>query len=151
MTGGCASWYLDERGRNTTLWPGSTWRFRRQTARFDADAYRVDARLTEISFGEWEGFTTEELRQRWPVAAQARENDKWNFTPPKAESYATMSLRVHAWYQELARDAVVVAHGGVLRGLLVQLGIATPAEAPFLDVSQGVVFVIRPGSIARYA
>ena len=30
-TGGCASWYLDDRGRNTTLWPGSTWRFRRQT------------------------------------------------------------------------------------------------------------------------
>jgi cation diffusion facilitator CzcD-associated flavoprotein CzcO len=40
-TGGCASWYLDERGRNTTLWPGSTWRFRRRTARFDAGAYRV--------------------------------------------------------------------------------------------------------------
>jgi cation diffusion facilitator CzcD-associated flavoprotein CzcO len=40
-TGGCASWYLDARGRNTTLWPGPTWRFRRHTARFDADAYRV--------------------------------------------------------------------------------------------------------------
>ena len=40
-TGGCASWYLDDRGRNTTLWPGATWRFRRHTARFDADAYRV--------------------------------------------------------------------------------------------------------------
>jgi cyclohexanone monooxygenase len=42
-TGGCASWYLDERGRNTTLWPGSTWRFRRYTARFDPAAYRVTA------------------------------------------------------------------------------------------------------------
>jgi cation diffusion facilitator CzcD-associated flavoprotein CzcO len=40
-TGGCASWYLDDRGRNTTLWPGTTWRFRRQTAHFDPDAYRV--------------------------------------------------------------------------------------------------------------
>jgi cyclohexanone monooxygenase len=40
-TGGCASWYLDDRGRNTTLWPGTTWRFRRQTARFDPSAYRV--------------------------------------------------------------------------------------------------------------
>jgi cation diffusion facilitator CzcD-associated flavoprotein CzcO len=40
-TGGCASWYLDDRGRNTTLWPGSTWRFRRHTARFDPSAYRV--------------------------------------------------------------------------------------------------------------
>ena len=40
-TGGCASWYLDARGRNTTLWPGSTWGFRRRTARFDPAAYRV--------------------------------------------------------------------------------------------------------------
>lgn len=38
-TGGCASWYLDEAGRNTTLWPGFTRRFRRLTRRFDADSY----------------------------------------------------------------------------------------------------------------
>jgi len=36
---GCRSWYLDARGRNTTLWPGFTFAFRRQTARFDAGAY----------------------------------------------------------------------------------------------------------------
>jgi cation diffusion facilitator CzcD-associated flavoprotein CzcO len=39
--GGCQSWYLDEHGRNTTLWPKSTVTFRRQLARFDADAYDV--------------------------------------------------------------------------------------------------------------
>jgi cation diffusion facilitator CzcD-associated flavoprotein CzcO len=37
--GGCSSWYLDHTGRNTTLWPGFTWRFRRQTRRFDASQY----------------------------------------------------------------------------------------------------------------
>ena len=30
--GGCASWYLDSHGRNITLWPGSTFTFRRMTA-----------------------------------------------------------------------------------------------------------------------
>ena len=40
-TGGCSSWSLDEHGRNTTLWPRSTFEFRRQTARFDLDAYEV--------------------------------------------------------------------------------------------------------------
>jgi hypothetical protein len=40
--GGCSSWYLDERRRNTTLWPASTWAFRRQMQRFDADAYDLD-------------------------------------------------------------------------------------------------------------
>jgi cation diffusion facilitator CzcD-associated flavoprotein CzcO len=39
-TTGCDSWYLDEHGRNTTLWPGFSWKFRRETARFDPAAYR---------------------------------------------------------------------------------------------------------------
>ncbi len=30
-TGGCQSWYLDRSGRNTTLWPSFTFRFRQQT------------------------------------------------------------------------------------------------------------------------
>ncbi|MGQ0616856.1 MAG: flavin-containing monooxygenase [Acidimicrobiia bacterium] len=38
-TGGCRSWYLDDHGHNTTLWPTFTFRFRRQTRRFDPDAY----------------------------------------------------------------------------------------------------------------
>ena len=39
--GGCASWYLDAHGRNTTLWPGSSWTFRRATRRFDAAEYEL--------------------------------------------------------------------------------------------------------------
>ena len=40
-TGGCASWYLDEHGNNTTLWPGHTFTFRRLLSRFDIDKYDV--------------------------------------------------------------------------------------------------------------
>jgi cation diffusion facilitator CzcD-associated flavoprotein CzcO len=43
-TGGCASWYLDSHGNNTTLWPRTTFAFRGETAKFDVDAYRVQAR-----------------------------------------------------------------------------------------------------------
>jgi cation diffusion facilitator CzcD-associated flavoprotein CzcO len=43
-TGGCASWYIDANGRNTTLWPGFTWRFRQITRRFDITAYTAAAR-----------------------------------------------------------------------------------------------------------
>ncbi|TYL51355.1 NAD(P)/FAD-dependent oxidoreductase [Nocardioides sp. BGMRC 2183] len=42
-TGGCASWYLDRFGNNTTLWPGQTFTFRRHLARFDEGAYDVVA------------------------------------------------------------------------------------------------------------
>ncbi|MGZ4561812.1 MAG: 4-hydroxyacetophenone monooxygenase, partial [Mycobacteriaceae bacterium] len=41
MTGGCASWYLDAHGNNTTLWPDFTFAFRKQTRRFDLEAYRT--------------------------------------------------------------------------------------------------------------
>src|SRR5215469_12668580 len=40
-TGGCVSWYLNAAGRNPTLWPGSTLRFRRATRRVDPAEYRV--------------------------------------------------------------------------------------------------------------
>lgn len=38
--GGCASWYLDKHGNNTTLWPGFTFEFRNMTKQFDLGAYR---------------------------------------------------------------------------------------------------------------
>ena len=39
--GGCSSWYLHPvSGRNATLWPDHTWRFRRLARRFDPRAYR---------------------------------------------------------------------------------------------------------------
>ncbi|MGH2944165.1 MAG: flavin-containing monooxygenase [Solirubrobacteraceae bacterium] len=38
---GCASWYLDAGGRNTTIWPDFTFRFRHRTRRFDTRAYAL--------------------------------------------------------------------------------------------------------------
>ncbi|MDT4891050.1 MAG: hypothetical protein QOE97_85 [Pseudonocardiales bacterium] len=42
--GGCASWYLDAHGNNTTLWPSFTFTFRAMTRRFDLAAYRTTAK-----------------------------------------------------------------------------------------------------------
>jgi hypothetical protein len=38
---GCSSWYIDRNGRNSSLWPGYTFEYRRRTRRFDAAAYRL--------------------------------------------------------------------------------------------------------------
>jgi hypothetical protein len=40
---GCKSWYLDDTGRNATLWPDWTFRFRRRAARFDLSEYELGA------------------------------------------------------------------------------------------------------------
>jgi cation diffusion facilitator CzcD-associated flavoprotein CzcO len=38
---GCSSWYRNDAGRITALWPGSTWAYRRRTARFSPDPYQT--------------------------------------------------------------------------------------------------------------
>ncbi|MFI0239770.1 flavin-containing monooxygenase [Streptomyces sp. NPDC016845] len=40
-TGGCKSWYLDENGVNTTVWPGTTTEFRQATRHVDVGEYEV--------------------------------------------------------------------------------------------------------------
>jgi cation diffusion facilitator CzcD-associated flavoprotein CzcO len=40
---GCASWYLDRTGRNATIWPDWTWRFRRRVSTLDPAEYVLDA------------------------------------------------------------------------------------------------------------
>ncbi len=38
---GCASWYLDEHGRNVAIWPGFTWRYWWKTRRLHRRDYRT--------------------------------------------------------------------------------------------------------------
>ncbi|NKF24268.1 flavin-containing monooxygenase [Solimonas marina] len=47
-SGGCKSWYLDARGRNTTIWPGFTFMFRNKTRHFRPADYQLEtARATK--------------------------------------------------------------------------------------------------------
>jgi cation diffusion facilitator CzcD-associated flavoprotein CzcO len=43
VTGGCASYYIDRNGHNSTLWPYFTWPFRGRTRQFDEAAYALGA------------------------------------------------------------------------------------------------------------
>ena len=48
--GGCASWYLDKHGHNTTLWPDFTFRFRKLTRKLDRENYvGTPERATEVA------------------------------------------------------------------------------------------------------
>ncbi len=39
VSGGCRSWYLDATGRNSTLWPDSSWSFARRVSTFRPEEY----------------------------------------------------------------------------------------------------------------
>src|SRR4029077_2171694 len=96
----------------------------RSTLGLSSDGYRLEPRLAEIAFGDWEGFTIAQLHIRDPQRIATREHDKWHFVPPGGESYAAVSVRMREWHQNLVRDTVAVAHGGTARGLMAYLGIA---------------------------
>jgi broad specificity phosphatase PhoE len=113
--------------------------------------YAIEPRLTEISFGEWEGLTYAEVMARDPDIVAKREADKWQFLPPGGENYRQVAARVGAWYATLARETVVCAHGGTGRALLALLGIAPREEAVHHEIDQGVVYALAPGSLTRYA
>jgi probable phosphoglycerate mutase len=111
-------------------------------------AYRLDARLMELTFGDWEGLTWSEVESKYPSAAQARERDKWNFTPPAGESYAELVERVTLWLDERDGDAFVVAHGGVARAFMVILaGVEAPVAAG-AEIWQGRALIFDKGEFS---
>jgi broad specificity phosphatase PhoE len=115
-----------------------------------AGGYQREPRLSEIAFGEWEGFTIAQLHTRDAARIAQREHDKWHFVPPGGESYEMVSARMRDWYESLAADTVVTAHGGTARGLIAHLGISKPAAAPLIDIGQGMVYVFEGEILTRY-
>ncbi|GAA4506393.1 histidine phosphatase family protein [Brevibacterium yomogidense] len=95
-----------------------------QTAQALSEATGVpvahDASLREISVGDWEGYTRDEVAEKWP-----EELDAWlagtDMRPPGGESRNESATRVFEAINRLVdeapedEDLVVVAHGAVIR------------------------------------
>ena len=107
--------------------------------------YRLDPALTELTFGDWEGLTWPEVKARDPGGVAARRADKWNFVPPRGESYAMLSERVRAWLDTLTAETFVVSHGGVARALMVLLCGAAGEVAASWPIDQGRTMVFENG------
>jgi ribonuclease H / adenosylcobalamin/alpha-ribazole phosphatase len=74
----------------------------------------TDDDLRETDFGDWDGFTLEEVQQRWPAAVAAWRRDPEQ-APPGGESFADTSRRVDRACDRLLRDhsgqtVLVVSH-----------------------------------------
>jgi probable phosphoglycerate mutase len=101
----------------------------------------VDEDLIEADFGEWQGLTFAEARERWPDELTA-----WLATPdtapPGGESFAMVALRVLAAVDKLIEAhknerVVIVSHVTPIKTLICRALLAPP-EAMFrmnLDVA----------------
>jgi len=111
----------------------------------DPKAYAVDPRLLEITFGELEGLTYRDVEARDPGWSRARHADKWNYLPPGGESYSMLSVRIVGWFDSLAAETLVVAHGGVGRVLRAHLLGLDKEASVSEDFPQDRVFLWRDG------
>jgi broad specificity phosphatase PhoE len=123
----------------------------RATLGLEPGRYGIDARLAEIAFGEWEGLTYADVLARDQDVVARRESNKWSFLPPGGESYAEVTVRMRQWFETVAGDTVVAAHGGTARALIAHLGYAPPEEATHYSIDQGVVYIFGADGIARHA
>ncbi len=104
----------------------------------------VDDRLKEVGFGDWEGFTHAEIQARNLPQYQAFYADPVNNRPPGAESLDVFFSRVSSALKTIVADfagqhVVVVAHAGVIRGIMVHvLDIPTIAAYRIQVVNAGL-------------
>jgi len=86
-------------------------------------AVKVDVRLRETDLGQWQGMSVDQVERGWPGAiADWRSDPGW--APPGGESRLEVVRRSRPVVEELDEElewpatAVLVAHGGVIAGLV---------------------------------
>ncbi|PKM77991.1 MAG: alpha-ribazole phosphatase [Firmicutes bacterium HGW-Firmicutes-15] len=81
-----------------------------------------DARLRELSFGEWEGMTFTEVYEKYPQAFNEWVRDTETYIVPGGESFQSLSKRVLQFIHEIKQAnhqvALLVTHGGVIKAVL---------------------------------
>ncbi len=107
----------------------------------------TDPRLTEISFGEWEGLTMEEIQSRFPGEWDKRHNNMWTYVVPGGESYEMVARRAADWLGEAHGPMLVVTHGGVERILRGLYGRLPTGEIGHLPEPQDLLFMLSDGQI----
>ncbi len=117
-----------------------TFEFMLQASGFERPNVKLDERLIEVSFGDWEGVTLEELTKKVPDQIEDRKKIKWDMVPPNGESYAMLSERVKSWLDEQQGPCLVVSHGGVMRALRFFLEKLTGDQAAKLKTPQDKVY-----------
>jgi len=123
----------------------------REEAGFTANI-ALDSRLAEITVGEWDGRTDEEIERAYPGARGGHGNWDWHFHAPGGETYEAFAGRLGSWLEDAAKadqPFVAVSHGGcsrILRGLYASL---PKGEFLRLPVPQDAVFLMRGGAVER--
>ncbi len=105
----------------------------KETARIvSGTAPRTDDRLTEMSFGDWEGQSGKDLREDPSSGFRDVEYWGWNYRPPNGESPLEVWNRVSEALDSITNDTLIVCHIIVMRVVLAKAhGWDFEGEPPF--------------------
>ena len=107
----------------------------------------IDARLREISLGEWDGLTVEDIDAGWPDRLTGSTFADWYFRAPGGESLDAAIQRAAGWLASLEYPVIAVSHGlfgRVIRGVYGRLKPATMLSTP---IPQDVIWHLRDGEV----
>ena len=100
-------------------WYSSPLRRAVDTARqLKIENFRIDSRLIEMNWGEWEGQVLKPLRKKLGDVMRDNESRGLDFCPPAGESPRQVQQRLRQWLDEVAAtdiDCAVIAHKGIIR------------------------------------
>lgn len=119
-----------------------------RTLGWDDRRVRVSNTLAELSFGAWEGLTTEQVRTIYPEHRRARRLDRWNVAAPGGESFRDRIPDLRTFLIEINRPTALVCHAGVIRVCLYLLGVAGPESALTRPISHHQIYVWSEGTLA---
>ncbi|HQT47149.1 MAG TPA: histidine phosphatase family protein [Acidocella sp.] len=126
----------------------------RQTATILAEALalpapRIDANLTEMSFGAWEGLTQAEVKEKWPEILRAWKRTPYAARLPGGEMLAQVRARVRAglrdWQSQPGR-VLLVTHAVWIRLACIEQGEATAEAFRNIEVAPASVRWVTPAS-----
>jgi broad specificity phosphatase PhoE len=109
--------------------------------------YDVDPNIQELSYGIWEGTLQDDLPTSDPSGVAARARDPFRWRPDAGESYADLFARVAEWANAIARDCVIVSHGGVSRCLRAHVLGLPPETIPGLESPQDRILILSGGAM----
>lgn len=90
---------------------------------FTVDDIRLDHRLKELHFGDWEMQAWDDIpRAIFDVWA----NDYAHLAPPNGETFSQLHARAKSFVDDVAKDAqnrhiLVITHGGFIRALIAEV------------------------------
>lgn len=81
----------------------------------------VNENIAEISFGDWDGHTNDEVKAKWPEVFAAWQGS-WEIAPPNGESLAEFDERVQKGLYEIVAEhqgktVAVISHVMPIRGI----------------------------------